>query len=70
MYRGCPSWSAHGIRHPTGSGGGAHQKWVQCPNPAGTIDPVSRMLAHTCALVCAFCSQLYSGQLRVTCFLI
>ena len=25
--------SAHGIGCPTGSGGGAHQKWVQCPNP-------------------------------------
>ena len=22
---------------------------VQCPNPTGTIGPVSRMLAHTCA---------------------
>ena len=26
--------SAHGIKRPTGPGGGAHQKWVQCPNPA------------------------------------
>ena len=21
--------------------GGAHQKWVQCPNPAGTIAPAA-----------------------------
>ena len=38
--------------------------------PRGTIDTASRTLAHICTLVCAFCSQLYSGQLRVTCFLI
>ena len=68
MYRGCPSWSAHGIGRPTGPGGGAHQKWVQCPNPAGTYHR-SRVThagsyLHT---VCAFCSQLYSWQLRVTC---
>ena len=39
MYRGCPSWKCP-LR-------GAHQKWVQCPNPAGTIGPASRTLAHT-----------------------
>ena len=36
MHRGCPSWSAHGIGLPTWPGGGAHQKWVECPNPAFT----------------------------------
>ena len=41
-------------------------KWVQCPNPAGTIGPASGTLAHTCTLLWAFCNQLYSGQLRVT----
>ena len=25
-------------------------KWVQCPNPTGTIGPTSRTLAHTCTL--------------------
>ena len=39
-------------------------KWVQCPNPAGSIGPASGTLAHTCALLCAFCSQLYSRELR------
>ena len=34
MYGGCPLWNAHGIGHPTGPWGGAHQKWVQCSNPA------------------------------------
>ena len=24
-------------------------KWVQCPNPAGTIGPASHTLAHTSA---------------------
>ena len=50
MYRGCPSWSAHGIGRLTGPGGGAHQKWVQCPNHADTIGPASYTLAHTCTL--------------------
>ena len=69
MYRGCPSWSTHGIGRPTGPGEGAHQKWVQCPNLAGTIGPVSCTLAHTYARS-AFCSQLCSGQLWVSCILI
>ena len=66
MYRGCSLWSAHGIGHPTGPGGGVHQKWVQCPNPAGTIGPTSRTLVHTRAKS-VFCSQLYIEQLRVFC---
>ena len=49
MYRGCPSWNAHGKGRPTGSGGGDHQKWVQCPNPASTIGPASSTLARACA---------------------
>ena len=52
-----------------GLGGGAHQKWIQCPNPTSTIGLVSSTLAHACALLCAFCSQLYSRQLMVTCIL-
>ena len=40
-------------------------KWVQCPNPAGTIGPASRTLDHTYALLCTFCSQLYFRQLKV-----
>ena len=31
--------------------GGAHQKWVQCPNPAGNIGPASRTLTRTHARV-------------------
>ena len=41
-------------------------KWVKCPNPAGTIGPALGTLAHICVNI-AFCSQLYSGQLRVSC---
>ena len=48
MYRGCPLWIAHWIGHSTGPGGGAHQKQVQCLNPAGMIGPASHMLVHTC----------------------
>ena len=48
--RGCLSWSSHGIGRPTVPEGGAHQKWVQCPNPAGTSGHVPRTLAHTCTL--------------------
>ena len=31
--------------------------------PRGTIETVSRMLDHASTLVCAVCSQLYSGKL-------
>ena len=44
----------HGIGRSNCAWGGAHQKWVQCPNPAGTIGPASRTLTHTHALLCAF----------------
>ena len=53
---------AHGIGHsnwPIGIVGPISQ-------PRGTIDTASLTLTHTCTLVCAFCSQLYSGQLRVS----
>ena len=50
MLRGCPLWNAHGIGRPTESGGGAHQKLVQCPNPTGAIGPASPKLARTCTL--------------------
>ena len=33
-----------------GLGEGPSIKWVQCPNPAGTIGHVLRTLAHTCKL--------------------
>ena len=37
--------------NPNGPRGGApSKKWVQCPNPAGTIGLVSSTLAHTYAL--------------------
>ena len=39
--------NVHGIGRPTGPGGGDHQKWVQCPNPAGTVKTMSRTLDHT-----------------------
>ena len=40
---------------PMGSGvqlglGEGPIKWVQCPNPVGTIGPTLRTLAHTCAM--------------------
>ena len=37
--------------------------------PRGTIDTTSHTLDHTCALNVHFLNQLYSGQLRVSCFL-
>ena len=49
MYSGCSSWNAHETGHPTGPGGVAHQKWVQCLNPEGIIGTVSRTLTHTSA---------------------
>ena len=52
-----------GVQH--GLGGG-----VQCPNPTGTIGPASRTLRLILAPQSAFCSQLYSGQLKVICILI
>ena len=30
---------AHGIGRPAGPGGGAHLKWVQCPDPAEPAIP-------------------------------
>ena len=58
------------IGRPTGPGGGAHQKMGPMSQPHGyhrsRVTHISTYL-HT---ECAFCSQLYSGQLRVTCFLI
>ena len=44
------SWIAHEKGRPTGPGREAHQKWVQCPNPTGTIGPASRTLALACTL--------------------
>ena len=38
VSRGCPLWSAHGKGPPTG--GGAHRKWVQWPNPAVPLIPL------------------------------
>ena len=40
------------------------------PQPCATIDTASRTLAHTYALNVRFLNQLYSRQLKVTCFLI
>ena len=53
MFRGCPLQSAHGKGRPTGPGGGAHQKWAQCLNPA-----VPSIRRYTCWItlthICAF----------------
>ena len=45
-FRGCPLWSAYGKGRPTGLGGGAHQKWVQCSN--SRVPLVSR---HACRFI-------------------
>ena len=47
VYRGCPRWNR---ASNWTCGRGPSKKWVQCPNPAGTIGPASRRLAHTCTL--------------------
>ena len=67
VYRGCPSWSAHGKERPTGPGGGA-LKGFKVPTPRVPLVP-----RYACWLILAqstFRSQLYSGQLRVICILI
>ena len=53
-----------------GLGDGARQKWVQYPNPAGTIGPTSRTLYQTHAPNVRFLKQIYSRQLAVSCILI
>ena len=45
----------------TGPGGGAHEKWVQCANHTGTIDPASCTLTHTNTRMCAFCANFTLG---------
>ena len=45
-----------GLGVQLGLGERAHQKWVQCPNPAGTIGPTSRTPAHTCGVVLSVAS--------------
>ena len=47
---------------PTGLGGGAHQMWVQCPNPALTIGPASHTLICPNKLLCAFCINFNLGS--------
>ena len=39
-----------GLGVQLGLGDGSHEKWVLCPNRAGTIRPASHTLAHTCTL--------------------
>ena len=70
IYRGCPSWNAHGKGHPTGPGGGAYQKSGSNVPTRGYHWPRVTHADSYLHTVCAFCSQFYSGQLRVTCFLI
>ena len=55
---------------PTGPGGGAHQLMGPMSQPRGTIATASHTLDHTYALNVRFLSQLYSGQLRVSCILL
>ena len=62
MYRGCPWWSAHDIGRPNGPGGGANLKWVECPDPVGTIGPASRTLAHTYLRISTFGANFNLGS--------
>ena len=69
MYRDHPSSSAHGKGHPTGPGARDYEV-VPMFQPrryhqSCVMHPCSNL--HT---MCASCIQLYSGQLRVTWFLI
>ena len=69
VCRGCPLWNAHGKGRPIGPGVGTDQ-----------VGPMSQPCGYRWSRVMhagsylrtssAFCSQLYSGQLRVTCILI
>ena len=45
-----------------GLGEGPIKKWVQCPNPAGTIGPASRTLGHTCTLGVLFVNNFTLGS--------
>ena len=61
---------AHGIGRPTWSEGGAHLKVGPMSQPHGYLQSCVTHSGSYLHTWCAFCNQLYSRQLRVTCFLI
>ena len=60
-------WSANGRGHPTGPGGGALKSGSNVPTHR--VPSVPRHSRWLIPAQSAFCSQRYSGQLRVICFL-
>ena len=68
MYRGFPSWSAHGKGLQLGLGEGPFKSGSNAPTRRYHRPRVlhADLYLHT---VCAFCSQLYSGKPRVVCSL-